>query len=133
MFTLKDRVLQIIIDVAVHPIIEYQADPNTFGFRVNRSAFDAIALLIGHLEQQGNSKVKNRILPVKVLKKNYDFFKGRRFRKKKCIKIKNMSKRRRKYFYDYYIYKNNILVKDQKVVQKSFKFFLNYYIINVDI
>merc|ERR1712194_633435 len=86
--TLRDRVLQTIIDAAVHPIIEYQADPHSFGFRPNRSALDAIALLIGHLEQQGKSKTGSKLLPVKVSKEKYDSFKGRRYRKKGALKIK---------------------------------------------
>jgi retron-type reverse transcriptase len=131
--TLRDRVLQTIIDSAVHPIIEYQADPHSFGFRPKRSALDAIALLIGHLEQQGKSKTGNKLLPVKVSKEKYDSFKGRRFRKKKALKIKNVNKRRREYFYDYYIYGDNTLVKNQEVKQKPFLFFSNYHIINVDI
>ena len=131
--TLRDRVLQTIIDAAVHPIIEYQADPHSFGFRPKRSALDAIALLIGHLEQQGKSKAGNILLPVKVSKEKYDSFKGRRFRKKKALKNKNVSKRQREYFYSYYICGDNTLVKDQEVKQKPFRFFSNYHIINVDI
>ena len=131
--TLRERVLQTIIDVAVHPIIEYQADPHSFGFRPKRSALDAIALLIGHLEQQGKSKPGNRLLPVKVSKDKYDSFKGRRFRKRGALKIKNVNKRRREYLYNYYICGDNILLKDQKTEQSSFTFFSNYHIINVDI
>lgn len=131
--TLQDRVLQTIIDAAVHPIIEYQADPHSFAFRPKRSALDAIALLIGHLEQQGKSKVGNKLLPVKVSKEKYDSFRGRRFRKKGAFKNKNVNKRQREYFYSYYICKDNTLVKDQKVEQKPFLFFSNYHIINVNI
>ena len=131
--TLRDRVLQTIIDAAAHPIIEYQADPHSFGFRPKRSAFDAIVLLIDYLEQQGKLKMGSRLLPVKVSKEKYNSFKGRRFRKKKALKNKNVNKRRREYFYSYYIYEDNILVKDQQVEQKPSMFSSNYHIINVDI
>jgi Mor family transcriptional regulator len=131
--TLRDRVLQTIIDAAVHPIIEYQADPHSFGFRPKRSALDAIALLISYLEQQGKSKAGSRLLPVQVSKEKYDSFKGRRFHKRGALKNKNVNKRRREYLYSYYICENNILVKDQKVEQKSFMFFSNYHIINVNV
>lgn len=76
--TLRDRVLQTIIDAAVHPVIEYQADPHSFGFRPKRSALDAIALLMGYLEQQGKSRAGSKLLPVQVSKEVYDSFKGRR-------------------------------------------------------
>jgi len=131
--TLRDRVLQTIIDAAVHPIIEYQADPHSFGFRPKRSALDAIALLIGHLEQQGKSKAGNTLLPVKVSKAKYDSFRGRRFCQKRALKFKNVSKRRREYFYNYYICGDNTLLKGQEAEQKSFRFSSNYHILNVDI
>ena len=131
--TLKDRALQTIIDAAVHPIIEYQADPHSFAFRPNRSTIDAIALLIGHLEQQGKSREGNKLLPVKVSKEMYDSFKGRRFRKRGAFKNKNAGKRRREYFYSYYICGNNTSIKDPEVKNSPFLFFSNYHVINVDI
>lgn len=131
--TLRDRVLQTIIDAAVHPIIEYQADPYSFGFRFNRSALDAIALLIGHLEEQGTSKKGNLLSPVKVSKEMYNSFKGRRLRKRRALKKTNVSKRQREYLYDYYICGDNISVHDQEVKRKPFLFFSNYHVINVDI
>jgi retron-type reverse transcriptase len=125
--------LQTIIDAAVHPIIEYQADPHSFGFRPKRSALDTIALLISYLEQQSHLKVGSKLLPVKVSKKKYDSFKSSRFRIKGALKNKNVNKRQRKYCYSYYICENNTLVKDQKVEQKPFLFFSNYHIINLNI
>lgn len=113
--TLRDRVLQTIIDAAVHPMIEYQADLHSFGFRPKRSALDAIALLIEHLEQQRKSKTEGKLLPLKVSKEIYNSFKGHRFRKRGVIKDKTVSKRQREYFYHYYICRNNILVEDQKL------------------
>lgn len=132
-FTLRDRVLQTVIEAAVQPITEYYADSNSFGFRQKKTALDAISLLIGCLEQQNKSKMWGKILFVKVSKEIYDSFKKRRFRKKKALKIKNVNKRQREYFYDYYIRKDDVIMKYKEVEQKPFMFFSNYYIINVKI
>jgi retron-type reverse transcriptase len=131
--TLRDRVLQIIINTAVHPIIEYQADPHSFAFRPDRSAIDAIALLVGHLEQQGKFKTGNHSLPVKVSKEMYDSFKGHRLRKRGALKKKNPGKRRKEYFYNYYICGDKTPIKDQEVKKLPFRFFSNYHVINVDV
>jgi retron-type reverse transcriptase len=131
--TLRDRVLQTIIDAAVHTVIGHQADPYNFGFRPKRSALDAIALLIGHLEQQSKSKAGSKLLPIKVSKEKYDSFKGRRFRKKVALKNKNVNKRQREYYHSYHICGDNTLIKHQEVKQKPFLFFSNYHIINVTI
>jgi len=132
-FTLRDRVLQTVIEAAVQPITEYYADSNSFGFRQKETALDAISFLIGCLEQQKKSKMGGKILFVKVSKEKYNSSKKRRFRKKKALKIKNVSKRQREYFYDYYIRKDDVIMKYKEVEQKPFLFFSNYYIINVKI
>lgn len=65
--TLRDRVLQTILDTAVHPIYEYQADPNSFGFRPKRFALQAVSLIYGRLSQLGMQKGNmNNEVPVKV-------------------------------------------------------------------
>lgn len=131
--TLRDRVLQTIVDAAVHPITEYQADPHSFGFRPKRSAADAIALLVGHLEQQGARKTGRILLPVKVTKEKYDSFKGRRYRQRGAMVEKRVGKRQRKYHYIYYICGDNVPVDQQAKKSKSFAFSSNYHVINVDI
>lgn len=40
--TLKDRAIQAVYHMAVDPIVEQQSDPNSFGFRKERSTQDAI-------------------------------------------------------------------------------------------
>ena len=40
--TMKDRVMQALFKIALEPISETLADPNSYGFRVNRSCADAI-------------------------------------------------------------------------------------------
>ena len=130
-FTLRDRVLQTVIETAVQPITEYYADSNSFGFRQKKTALDAISLLIGCLEHQKKSKMGGKIPFVKVSKKKYYSFNKRRFRKKKALKIKNVSKRKREYFYDYYICKDDVTIKYKEVEEKPSVFFSNCYIINV--
>lgn len=43
--SLRDRVLQKIILLAILPIAEYQADSNSFGFREDRNAHQAVSIL----------------------------------------------------------------------------------------
>lgn len=129
--SLQDRVLQMIVHAAAHPIIEYQTDPHSFAFRPNMSAIDAIALLVGHLEQQDKSKTGSKWLPVKVSKKIYDCFKGLRIRKREALKKKDTGKRQKEYLYSYYVCGGNTLVKDQEVKKLPFLFFSNYHVINV--
>ena len=40
--TIKDRAMQALYLLALEPIVETMADPNSYGFRVNRSTADAI-------------------------------------------------------------------------------------------
>lgn len=58
--TLKDRLLQMIVDAAVHPIIEYQSDPHSFAYRPNRSAVGAIALIIDRLKYLQKQKTSSK-------------------------------------------------------------------------
>lgn len=66
---LRDQALHDVVGAAAHPIVECQADPRGFGFRPKRSPVDAIALLVGHLEQQCKSNAGSELLPVKVTKR----------------------------------------------------------------
>jgi retron-type reverse transcriptase len=66
--TLRDRLLQMIIDAAVHPILEYQSDPHSFAYRPNRSAIDAIALVVNRLEYLQKKKINSRYSQLKILK-----------------------------------------------------------------
>jgi len=131
--TLRDRILQMIIDAAVHPIAEYQADHNSFGFRSNRSTVDAITSFMGRLGQRRKQKEENKSGIVKVSKEAYNLFKGGRFRKRRALKHRNVSRRQREYFYDYYTCGKTILAKDRKVKRKPFTFSSDYHIITIKI
>jgi RNA-directed DNA polymerase len=50
--TLKDRILQEIIRIALEPIVEYHSHDNSFGFRSKRSCHDAIAHLFIKLSKR---------------------------------------------------------------------------------
>jgi hypothetical protein len=66
--TLRDRLLQMIIDAAVHPIIEYQSDSHSFAYRPNRSAVGAVALIINRLKYLQKQKAISKYLQLKVKK-----------------------------------------------------------------
>ena len=132
-FTLQDRVLQMIIHTALHPILEYQSDFYSFGFRPKRSAVNAVILLIERLEYQGKIKKVNELLFAKVSKKKYHSFKGCRSRKRKVLRNGSVNRKGQKFVYNYYLCRSNISVRDLKAKDLPFLFFSNYYIINVDI
>jgi len=132
-FTLQDRVLQMIIHTALHPILEYQSDFYSFGFRPKRSAVNAVILLIERLEYQGKIKKVNELLFAKVSKKKYHSFKGCRSRKRKVLRNGSVNRKGQKFVYNYYLCRSNISVRDLKAKDFPFLFFSNYYIINVDI
>jgi retron-type reverse transcriptase len=94
-------VLQKIIDIAVHPIVESQADTLSFGFRPNRPAIHAASLLVKLLQMRGvnNSNVG---LPKKVSKDTYDKFHGKKTKIPTTLKeISGSSSRRLAYNYNY--------------------------------
>lgn len=133
MFNLQDRVLQAILFLAVHPIVEYQADPHSFGFRPNRSAVNAVGLLIERLEQQNKIIDKNQLFSRKILTKNYDSVEKCCFLKRRVLKDIDMKKCRQEYFYDHYGHKSSIFVKNQKIKNHPFLFFLSYHIIDLNL
>lgn len=49
--TLIDRAVQAVYALAVDPVVETKSDPNSFGFRKNRNAHDAITTLRTHLDK----------------------------------------------------------------------------------
>lgn len=57
-----------IIDAAVHPIVEYQSDSHSFAYRPNRSAVDAIALITNHLKYVEKQKLNSHYLQLKMKK-----------------------------------------------------------------
>jgi len=51
--TMYDRAMQALHLFALDPVVETQSDPNSYGFRQNRAAMDAIAQLHNVLHKQG--------------------------------------------------------------------------------
>ena len=66
--TLRDRLLQMIVDAAAHPIIEYQSDSHSFAYRPNRSAIGAIVLVMDRLKYLQKQKVSGGHLQVNIKK-----------------------------------------------------------------
>lgn len=126
--TLQDRVLQKIIFLAVHPIVEYQSDPLSFGFRPQRSALDAIFLITNQLKQLGLNNSCGSSLPVKVGAKRFNSFEGLKMKNRLRLIDKNVSKRKRKYDYAYWIAKEN---SEPIKINKTFHSY--HKIINVEI
>lgn len=58
--TLRDRLLQMIVDAAVHPIIEYQSDSHSFAQRPNKSTVGAVALIMDRLKYLRKQKVSSK-------------------------------------------------------------------------
>jgi retron-type reverse transcriptase len=70
--TLRDRLLQMIVNAAVHPILEYQADPHSFAYRPNRFVVDAIALVVKHLEHFQKQRRSFTYLQLKISESIYN-------------------------------------------------------------
>lgn len=66
--TLRDRLLQMIVDAAVHPIIEYQSDSHSFAYRPNRSAMGAVAVVMNRLKYLQKQKANDRYSQLKTKK-----------------------------------------------------------------
>jgi hypothetical protein len=100
---LKERVLQTIIRKAVHPIVEYQADTYSFGFRPQRSELEAISLITGRLTQLGLSNSTSGVFPLKVSFETFQKCGDDTLKMKTRIKMQDPTakKRRRAYIYDY--------------------------------
>lgn len=66
--TLRDRLLQMLVDAAVHPIIEYQSDSHSFAYRPNRSVVSAVALIMDRLKYLQKQKASSKYLQLKIKK-----------------------------------------------------------------
>lgn len=49
--TMTDRAVQALYHLAIDPVVEEWSDPNSFGFRKNRSTHDAIIALRSHMDK----------------------------------------------------------------------------------
>ena len=132
--TLRDRVLQQVIVWAIHPIVEFQADSLSFGFRKQRSSLQAISFIYRKLSKSRITRNRAILKPTKVDIDKFKLFTGRKAKFKQAktfVKNKQNKKNRRtiQYLYDYYIYPK---VSKPKSSPK-FQFFSAYYYLNVDV
>jgi RNA-directed DNA polymerase len=54
--TMMDRAVQALYHLGVDPVVETQSDPNSYGFRKNRSAHDAITAIRNHLDKDNHPR-----------------------------------------------------------------------------
>ena len=131
--SLRDRILQRIVVLAIHPIVEYQSDPHSFGFRPQRSAKQAVSIVAASLSQLGMKKLNMSVLPKSVSKDVFMKFTGKKLKlRKTCLTSyqsqgKVVSKRRRAYNYTYWICEKGEAPSSKFVFHSYNKF------INVDI
>lgn len=71
-----------IINAAVHPILEYQADPHSFAYRPSRFAIDAIALVVQYLKHFQKQKGSFTYLQLKVSKSIDNMFREQKVKAK---------------------------------------------------
>jgi retron-type reverse transcriptase len=103
--TFKNRVLQQIVALGVQPIRESQADSLSFGFSLQRNVTQAIAFVNSKLSESRITQSMLRFDPVKVEKKQYDSFSGKKskFQNRKTSG-NTKRKRNQRYKYAYWIY-----------------------------
>jgi len=54
--TMTDRAMQALYHLEVDPVVETRSDPNSYGFRKNRSTHDAITAIRNHLDKSNHPK-----------------------------------------------------------------------------
>lgn len=114
--SLRDRVLQKIIQLALTPVVEYQADSNSFGFREGRSAHQAVSILADSMINHSKLNQPNvRSTPVKVSFEVYKKATGRKFKiRGGLIGGRRKSKREFKEFY--YVF-STTKIRGSKITQ----------------
>lgn len=125
--TLRDRVLQTIVYMALLPIAEWQSDTFSFGFRPKRSAIQPISMIADQLRTLGTVQ-PYRGLPKEVSYKKYKKHKGLKHRVRSHLISKGVNKRRREYSYTYWI-----INKEVKTTKSRDTFYAYPRFINVDI
>jgi retron-type reverse transcriptase len=77
---LKDRILQKIILLSILPIVEYQSDSNSFGFREQRSAHQAISIIADSMIRYTKiNQPKKRSSIYKISKDTYNLLNKDKF------------------------------------------------------
>lgn len=102
--SIKDRTLQQVINWAILPIAEYQADCLSFGFRPKRSAIDAIGFVYKLLNSSRITRSRSKYRFRKVTFSEYKSFKGKKAKFRHTNISAKKGRRRKEYLYDYYIY-----------------------------
>lgn len=98
--TLRDRVLQQVIYFSMLPIVEYESDVLSFGFRPGKTATQAISFIYSRLIKS-NMFYNSSCTSYRTTKEVYDNYKGRKSKYKLNNISGNSSKRRRRYRYQY--------------------------------
>ena len=127
--SIRDRILQKILQLVILPISEYQADSNSFGFRKHRNAHQAISIIADSVMR--HSKINQpieRSSPRRVSEKFYKKSLNRKF-KIKGGNIGGLRKSKRIYNKYYYVFSPKILKK--KSAMKQYTQYIKY--LNVDI
>ena len=68
--TIRDRILQKIIYLSILPIVEYQSDSNSFGFRKQRSAHQAISIVADSMIKYTKSNQPTKQSSIHKINKN---------------------------------------------------------------
>jgi len=125
--SLRDRVLQKIILFSLLPIVEYQSDSNSFGFRENRNAHQAISIVADSIIRFSKiNQPTKRSSFKKVSAETYKKSTGRKF----IIKggnIGELRKSKRQYRKFYYVFSD----KFQESNLKQYTPYTKY--LNIDI
>ena len=128
--TIRDRILQKIFQLVILPIAEYQADSNSFGFREQRSAHQAVAIIADSVMRYSKINQPNkRSVPSKVSADTYKNTSKPKFR----IKGGNIGGRRkskREYYKSYYIFSSKEIKKTNPLQYKPYVKYLNVDIVD---
>lgn len=125
--SLRDKILQKIILLAILPITEYQADSNSFGFREDRNAHQAISILgDSFIRFSKINQPTKRSSPRKVSLETYTNSTGRKF-SIKGGNVGDLRKSKRQYKRSYYLFSP----KSQENKNKRYTPYTKY--LNVDI
>lgn len=125
--SLKDRILQKIVRLAILPIVEYQTDSNSFGFKEKRNAHQAVSIIANALVKFSKvKKLTKRFIPKKVCAKVYKKTTGRKFVLKNG-NTKEFKKSKKQYNKVYYIF----FFKFQNINNKEYIQYNNYLNVNI--
>jgi retron-type reverse transcriptase len=125
--SLKDRTLQKITLFAILPIVEYQSDSSSFGFREDRNLYQAVSIVANYIIRfskinQPTKRSGSKKVSVEIYKKSL----GRKF----TIRggnLEGVRKSKRQYRKFYYVFSDKL--QDSKI--KQYTSYIKY--LNVDI